>query len=73
MGEQTGSVFRDMENPASVPILHLEYLIQMITVNLMILMDGIGGVHFNSSIINKVAYLIAKGGTHNGVTVKRNW
>ena len=29
-----------------------------------------GGVHFNSSIINKVAYLIAKGGTHNGVTVK---
>ncbi|MEM5660764.1 M4 family metallopeptidase [Bacillus cereus] len=34
-------------------------------------MDGIkAGVHFNSSIINKVAYLIAKGGTHNGVTVK---
>ena len=39
-GEQTGSVFRDMENPASVPS-SLEYLIQMITVNLMILTDGI--------------------------------
>ena len=43
MGEQTGSVFRDMENPASVPS-SLEYLIQMITVNLTILMDGIKAV-----------------------------
>ncbi|WP_026677851.1 M4 family metallopeptidase [Fictibacillus gelatini] len=28
-----------------------------------------GGVHTNSGIINKAAYLIAKGGTHYGVTV----
>ncbi|MBL3199202.1 peptidase M4 family protein, partial [Klebsiella pneumoniae] len=28
-----------------------------------------GGVHTNSSIINKVAYLIASGGNHNGVNV----
>ncbi|UOY94445.1 M4 family metallopeptidase [Ectobacillus sp. JY-23] len=28
-----------------------------------------GGVHINSSINNKAAYLIAAGGTHNGVTV----
>ncbi|WP_088066826.1 M4 family metallopeptidase [Gottfriedia luciferensis] len=28
-----------------------------------------GGVHTNSSIINKAAYLIAQGGTHYGVTV----
>ena len=40
MGEQTGSVFRDMENQLLFH-LHLEYLIQMITVNLMILTDGI--------------------------------
>ena len=31
--------------------------------------EDYGGVHFNSSIINKVAYLIAQGGTHNGVNV----
>ncbi len=30
--------------------------------------DG-GGVHTNSSIPNKVAYLIAMGGTHNGLTM----
>ncbi|MFC0297338.1 M4 family metallopeptidase [Geobacillus jurassicus] len=28
-----------------------------------------GGVHINSSIINKAAYLISEGGTHYGVTV----
>ncbi|GKT19441.1 M4 family metallopeptidase, partial [Aduncisulcus paluster] len=28
-----------------------------------------GGVHINSSIINKAAYLISEGGTHNGETV----
>jgi len=28
-----------------------------------------GGVHINSGIINKAAYLLAKGGTHYGVTV----
>ncbi|EOO58638.1 hypothetical protein IKE_06253, partial [Bacillus cereus VD196] len=29
-----------------------------------------GGVHVNSSIINKASYLLANGGTHYGVTVK---
>lgn len=28
-----------------------------------------GGVHTNSGIINKQAYLLANGGTHYGVTV----
>ena len=28
-----------------------------------------GGVHTNSGIINKAAYLLANGGTHYGVTV----
>ncbi|MGA5716748.1 M4 family metallopeptidase [Bacillus bombysepticus] len=31
--------------------------------------DDNGGVHTNSSIINKAAYLLAEGGTHYGVTV----
>lgn len=31
--------------------------------------DDNGGVHTNSSIINKTAYLISEGGTHYGVTV----
>ncbi|MBM7588111.1 neutral peptidase B [Bacillus pakistanensis] len=29
-----------------------------------------GGVHINSSIINKAAYLLSEGGTHYGVTVE---
>lgn len=63
IGEQSGSVLRNMKNPSSVndPDDYSKYS------------DLNGedneGVHFNSSIINKVAYLIAQGGTHNGVTV----
>ncbi|WP_420489362.1 M4 family metallopeptidase [Neobacillus niacini] len=30
-----------------------------------------GGVHINSSINNKAAYLISEGGTHNGITVTK--
>ncbi|MEH7811512.1 M4 family metallopeptidase, partial [Bacillus toyonensis] len=69
MGEQTGSVFRDMENPASVPSsLGVPYPDDYSEFNDFNGWDN-GGIHFNSSIINKVAYLIAQGGTHNGVTV----
>ncbi|MGG0257566.1 M4 family metallopeptidase, partial [Bacillus toyonensis] len=32
--------------------------------------EDAGGVHINSSIINKASYLLANGGTHYGVTVK---
>ncbi|MDZ5610690.1 M4 family metallopeptidase [Bacillus pseudomycoides] len=70
MGEQTGSVFRDMENPSSVPSsAGVPYPDDYTEYNEFNGWDN-GGVHFNSSIINKVAYLIAKGGTHNGVTIK---
>ncbi|PEJ35739.1 M4 family metallopeptidase [Bacillus pseudomycoides] len=70
MGEQTGSVFRDMANPSSVPSsTGVPYPDDYSEFNDFNGWDN-GGVHFNSSIINKVAYLIAKGGTHNGVTVK---
>lgn len=30
--------------------------------------DG-GGVHYNSGIMNKAAYLIATGGTHRGIKI----
>ncbi|MCX2824820.1 MULTISPECIES: M4 family metallopeptidase [Bacillus] len=70
MGEQTGSVFRDMANPSSVPSsTGVPYPDDYSEFNDFNGWDN-GGVHFNSSIINKVAYLMAKGGTHNGVTVK---
>ncbi|MEK0224413.1 M4 family metallopeptidase [Bacillus proteolyticus] len=70
MGEQTGSVFRDMANPSSVPSsAGVPYPDDYSEFNDFNGWDQ-GGVHFNSSIINKVAYLIATGGTHNGVTVK---
>ncbi|HHT7239845.1 M4 family metallopeptidase [Bacillus cereus] len=70
IGEQTGSVLRDMENPASVPSsLGVPYPDDYSAYNDLNGEDD-GGVHFNSNIINKVAYLMAKGGTHNGVTVK---
>ncbi|WJE50480.1 M4 family metallopeptidase [Bacillus cereus] len=70
MGEQTGSIFRDMANPSSVPSsTGVPYPDDYSEFNDFNGWDN-GGVHFNSSIINKVAYLIAKGGTHNGVTVK---
>src|SRR5690606_10609233 len=33
--------------------------------------DDNGGVHINSGIHNKAAYLLMDGGTHNGVTVQK--
>ncbi|MEK4605568.1 M4 family metallopeptidase [Bacillus sp. FSL L8-0099] len=70
IGEQTGSAFRDMANPSSVDFSSgLPYPDDYSEFNDLNGEDQ-GGVHFNSSIVNKVAYLIAKGGTHNGVTVK---
>ncbi|MDZ5609877.1 M4 family metallopeptidase [Bacillus pseudomycoides] len=72
VGEQAGDVFRDMANPSSLstgfgayPDDFKDYK------NLPLTSDGdYGGVHINSSIINKVAYLIANGGTHNNVAVR---
>ncbi|OQR54833.1 M4 family metallopeptidase [Bacillus sp. CDB3] len=70
LGEKSGTVTRNMKDPSSIlgpsgvpyPDDYSKY-------------DGSdegdkGGVHFNSSIINKVAYLIAEGGTHNDITVE---
>ncbi|MDY0410185.1 M4 family metallopeptidase [Paracerasibacillus soli] len=65
-----GVGLRDMKDPASVPMYLTEtgfypdhyddrYLGE----------EDKGGVHINSSINNKAAYLITEGGTHYGVTV----
>ncbi len=49
----------------------MEYLIQMITVNLMILMDGIKVAFILTQVLLiKLRISLHKGGTHNGVTVK---
>ncbi|EJR90864.1 hypothetical protein IKE_05676 [Bacillus cereus VD196] len=72
------TVLRSMSNPASV------YLKEPITdkdgnqyskypdhySKLYKGAEDAGGVHINSSIINKASYLLANGGTHYGVTVK---
>lgn len=65
-----GVGLRDMKDPASIPMYLTEtgfypdhyddrYLGE----------EDKGGVHINSSINNKAAYLITEGGTHYGVTV----
>ncbi|BCC47130.1 M4 family metallopeptidase [Bacillus cereus] len=69
IGEQSGSVLRDMKNPSSVKFFDgVPYPDDYSKYSDLNGEDN-EGVHFNSSIINKVAYLIAQGGTHNGVTV----
>ncbi|MED2040557.1 M4 family metallopeptidase [Bacillus wiedmannii] len=69
IGEQSGSVLRNMKNPPSVNFFDgVPYPDDYSKYSNLNGEDN-EGVHFNSSIINKVAYLIAKGGTHNGVTV----
>ena len=69
IGEQSGSVLRNMKNPSSVKFFDgVPYPDDYSKFSDLNGEDN-EGVHFNSSIINKVAYLIAQGGTHNGVTV----
>ncbi|MCH4566140.1 M4 family metallopeptidase [Bacillus sp. ES1-5] len=69
IGEQSGSVLRNMENPSSINFFDgVPYPDDYSKYSDLNGEDN-EGVHFNSSIINKVAYLIAQGGTHNGVTV----
>ncbi|MEG7843261.1 M4 family metallopeptidase [Bacillus mobilis] len=69
IGEQTGSVLRNMKNPSAVKFINgLPYPDDYSKYSDLNGEDN-EGVHFNSSIINKVAYLIAQGGTQDGVTV----
>ncbi|HFK1681366.1 TPA: M4 family metallopeptidase [Bacillus tropicus] len=69
IGEQSGSVLRNMKNPSSVKFLDgVPYPDDYSKFSDLNGEDN-EGVHFNSSIINKVAYLIAQGGTQNDVTV----
>ncbi len=69
IGEQSGSVLRNMKNPSSVKFFDGVPYPDDYTKYSDLNGEDNEGVHFNSSIINKVAYLIAQGGTHNGVTV----
>jgi Zn-dependent metalloprotease len=61
-GYPAGTI-RDMSNPPSCggPD-HMR--------NFLRTTDDDGGVHFNSGILNKAAYLITEGGTHNGIHVR---
>ncbi|MBG0962308.1 M4 family metallopeptidase [Bacillus sp. SRB1LM] len=69
IGEQSGSVLRNMKNPSSVKFLDgVPYPDDYSKFSDLNGEDN-EGVHFNSNIINKVAYLIAQGGTQNDVTV----
>lgn len=69
IGEQSGLVLRNMKNPSSVKFFDgVPYPDDYSKFSNLNGEDN-EGVHFNSSIINKVAYLIAQGGTHNGVNV----
>ncbi|WP_341517780.1 M4 family metallopeptidase [Bacillus paramobilis] len=69
IGEQSGSVLRNMKNPSSINFFDgVPYPDDYSKYSDLNGEDN-EGVHFNSSIINKVAYLIAQGGTHNGVPV----
>ncbi|WP_242143368.1 MULTISPECIES: M4 family metallopeptidase [unclassified Bacillus cereus group] len=69
MGEQSGRIVRDMKNPSSISSRYPEDYRHYNHLPIDAAHDH-GGVHTNSSIINKVAYLIASGGTHNGVVVQ---
>ncbi|SEM81361.1 M4 family metallopeptidase [Lihuaxuella thermophila] len=64
--KQSGDAFRSMSNPTQYdqPDHYSRY------VRLPDTPDGdYGGVHINSGINNKAAYLLAEGGTHYGVNV----
>ncbi|MDR4943370.1 M4 family metallopeptidase [Bacillus wiedmannii] len=69
MGEQSGRIFRDMKNPSSISSRYPEDYEHYNHLPIDADHDH-GGVHTNSSIINKVAYLIASGGKHNGVNIQ---
>ena len=58
-------LFRDFDPIARVNRVHPDHMNQF---HVMTFDDG--GAHINSGIPNKAAFLIAAGGTHNGITVR---
>lgn len=61
--DRAGGASRDLSNPpAKGQPDHMR--------NLLITADDNGGVHTNSGIPNKAAFLISEGGTHNGLTIR---
>ncbi|WP_226581273.1 M4 family metallopeptidase [Halobacillus litoralis] len=68
IGEQSGQIFRSMSDPSSIQFSSTLVYPDDYNDYQELSYDN-GGVHFNSSIINKAAYLMAEGGSHNGVNV----
>ncbi|WP_079479130.1 M4 family metallopeptidase [Halobacillus salinus] len=68
IGEQSGQVFRSMSDPSSIQF-SADLVYPDDYSDYQTLSYDNGGVHFNSSILNKAAFLMAAGGSHNGVTV----
>ncbi|MGG2094683.1 M4 family metallopeptidase [Bacillus sp. S13(2024)] len=69
--DKRGSVLRSLSDPASIPnpLKPTEGYPDHYSKRYTGTVDN-GGVHINSSINNKAAYLVSEGGTHYGVTVK---
>ncbi|TGB03784.1 M4 family metallopeptidase [Halobacillus salinus] len=68
IGEQSGQVFRSMSDPSSIQF-SADLVYPDDYSDYQTLSYDNGGVHFNSSILNKAAFLMAAGGSHNGVSV----
>ncbi|MEI4830059.1 M4 family metallopeptidase [Bacillus sp. FJAT-53711] len=69
--DKRGTVLRSLSDPASIPnpLKPKEGYPDHYSKRYTGTVDN-GGVHINSSINNKAAYLVSEGGTHYGVTVK---
>ncbi|WP_440602988.1 M4 family metallopeptidase [Bacillus sp. GB_SG_008] len=69
--DKQGDAFRSLSNPAAIPnpLKPTEGYPDHYSKRYTGTVDN-GGVHINSSINNKAAYLVSEGGTHYGVTVK---
>lgn len=69
--DKRGTVLRSLSDPASIPnpLKPTEGYPDHYSKRYKGTVDN-GGVHINSSINNKAAYLVSEGGTHYGVTVK---
>ena len=70
MGEDlAGGAIRDMKDPPSMSTSFRPYPDRMTSGNYFCGNSDNGGVHFNSSVSNKAAYLMTDGGTFNGRNV----
>ncbi|MEI6050282.1 MAG: M4 family metallopeptidase, partial [Bacteroidota bacterium] len=70
IGENYNSLgIRNLKNP--LQFRHPDTYLGSYWVDILNLSYDHGGVHTNSGVPNKMFYLLAQGGTHNGITVTR--